>query len=117
MDVVDFLVAADGVHIGVKAPALVESVPLESETLPLREGVDDLRLGPDGRDVEGDGSFVPVEIVVETGVLSYEKRRGNALERKRVAERVAEYYFDEFDGALRIVTVEARRVPFGDYAV
>ena len=47
----------------------------------------------------------------------HEKRRGNALERKRVAERVAEYDFDEFDGALRIVTVEARRVPFGDYAV
>ena len=60
MEVVDLLVAADGVHIGKQALADVELIALQRQPLPLRKRMDDLRLGVYVGNVKTDRPLVAV---------------------------------------------------------
>ena len=79
MHVIEPLVAADRVHIGVKSVTNSEVVSLERESLPLCKRVNDLRVKTDGGDVKGYGALLAREVVVKTGVLGNEEGSGNSL--------------------------------------
>ena len=57
VEIVERLVAADGVHIGIQPFVHLKAVLFERQPLPFGEGVHDLPLLADGGDVEGDGAF------------------------------------------------------------
>ena len=75
MNVVQILVAADGVHVGDKSLVHFEIVALEGETFPLGERMDHLRVGVDGGNVEGNGTLGAAQIVIQTGRAEDEEGR------------------------------------------
>ena len=114
VEIVERLVAADGVHVGIQPFVHLKAVLFERQPLPFGEGVHDLPLLADGGDVEGDGAFGAAQIVVEAGVGGDEEGRGNALQAQRALEFCLEAVFDIADGALQIVAAQRGTVGFGD---
>ena len=103
MEVVDLLVAADGVHIGKQALADVELIALQRQPLPLRKRMDDLRLGVYVGDVKADRTLVAVQVIVQAGGLLHEQRRGHAAQIERVGQICLKIALDEFDRALQLI--------------
>ncbi len=64
VDVVQLLVPADGVHVGVQPGTLLELIPFQGQALPLGQGVDYLALGSNIWNVEGHGTLHAVEVVI-----------------------------------------------------
>jgi hypothetical protein len=115
VDVVQALVPADGVHVGIQAVAGVEAVPLEGQALPLGQGVDHFPGGPaDGGDVEAHGPLHAVEVVVEAGVPVHEQGRGDPAEVQGELQVLLEAALYELNGPLHIVAAEGRAVALGD---
>ena len=110
-------VAPDGVHVGVKALALIEVVLAQRPALPLGQRLHNLALrAVHGGNIKGDRALDAVQVIVETGVGAHEQRRGHALEIQRRAQILLKAPLDEFDGSLRLVDVQPGRVPFGNNA-
>ena len=80
MDVVDVVIAADGVHVCVDAFARLIAVTVESHTLPLGKGLNDLCICLDLLDGELDLTLNAVKVVVDTAVLRNDQRCGYAVE-------------------------------------
>ena len=80
-------VAPDGVHVGVKALALIEVVLAQRPALPLGQRLHNLALrAVHGGNIKGDRALDAVQVIVETGVGAHEQRRGHALEIQRRAQ-------------------------------
>ena len=118
VDIVEHrLVAPDGVHIGVKALALIEVILAQRPALPLCQRLYDLALrAVHGGDIEGDRTFDAVQVIVQAGIGAHEQRRGYALEIQRRAQILLKAPLDKFDGSLRLVDVQPGRVPLGNDA-
>ena len=114
MQIVELLVAADRVHIGVEPLADVEIIVLQGEALPFREGMNDLRVASNGGDVKADRTLDTVEVVVQTGVFPHEKRSGDAAEIELDREIHLEGALDRVDRELGLVDGEFRFVVFGN---
>ena len=114
VEIVERLVAADGVHVGIQPFVHLKAVLFERQPLPFGEGVHDLPLLADGGDVEGDGAFGAAQVVVEAGVGGDEEGRGDALQAQGALEFGLEAVFDIADGALQIVAAQRGTVSFGD---
>ena len=67
MDVVQLLVPADGVHVGVQTVANAEVIPLQSQALPFCQGVNDGGLTVGILDVEDNGALYAAEVIVQAG--------------------------------------------------
>ena len=63
-----------------------------------------------GGNIEADGAFITVEIIVETGGRIDEQRRGHALEIQHGGKRILKGALDQRDGALRFVQPELGRI-------
>ena len=100
MDIIQALVAADGVHIRHQALAGVEIIPLEGVALPFGQGVDDLTLRADGGDVKADRALVAVEIIIQARGFFYKKRGGDTLEIERMAQIALEISLNKLNRAL-----------------
>ncbi len=117
MDVVQALVPANGVHVGIQTVAGVETVALEGQPLPFGQGMNHLALGPaHGGDVEAYGALHTVEVVVEAGVFVHEQRRGNPAEIQSKFQILLKTAFDKLDGPLHVVTIERGAVALGNGA-
>ena len=64
VDIVELLVPADGVHIGVQSITYGKAVALQSQSLPFCQRMDHLSFFAHGRNVEGDRTLVAVQVVV-----------------------------------------------------
>ena len=116
MHVVQFLVAADGVHIRVKALARIEIVPLQGQPFPFGQGMDHLGLAPaQSRHVESDGTLYAVQVVVQSGIAGNEQRRGYAFQIQFGGEFRLKSPAYVFDGALGVVLVKNRPVTLRDH--
>ena len=116
MEVVKFVfIAADGVHVSIKALSGEEAVALQGKALPLGQGLDDLGLVV-GRmqDVKADRTFIAVEIVVQTGVLLHKQRSGDPVEVQQRTQPVFKEPVDQADGFLGIIHAEDAFIAFGN---
>ena len=86
MEIVQILVPADGIHVGVQALAGVELIALQSQTLPLGQRVDHHGGVVHGPDVEGDGALHAVEVVVEAGAGLHEEGSGDPAQIEGTAQ-------------------------------
>ena len=66
MEIVERLVAANGVHVRIQSAPLAEAIPVQRIALPLCERVNDLRFRSDSRNVKRYGALIAVQIVVQT---------------------------------------------------
>ena len=114
VDVVQFLVPADGVHIGVQAVAHGKMIPLQSQPLPLGQRVHHLGIGSYRGDVEGNGTLIAVQVVVQAGVFGDEQGSGDPLQIQCGGELLLEGGFDVGDGTLGVVGVQLRGVALGN---
>ena len=110
VEVVQLLVAADGVHVAVQALAHPEAVVLQGLALPLGQRLHHLCFGAAVLDVEGDLPLDAVQVVVQAGGRLQKQRRGHAVEVQRGAERVCEQPLHRADGALGVVQVQRGRI-------
>ena len=75
MKIVAYLVATDGVHVGIETAVGFEAVFVKSEPLPFSEAVYDFCDLSGLLNVERYGAFYAVEVVVESAFFEYEKGR------------------------------------------
>ena len=115
VEVVQLLVASDGVHIGVQAAAHVEIIALQRQALPLGQRMHHLALGAHGRHVEADGALHAVQVVVQAGLSPHEQRRGHAAQVQRVRQLHLEVVLDKLNGQLGVEGVQRRRVAVWDH--
>ena len=115
VEVVDLFVAADGVHIGEKSLAGVELIALECQTLPLRQRMDDLRVYTDVGDVEAHRTLVPIQIIIQTGILLHKKGGGHSAQIQRIAQIDLKVTFDKFDSALHFIRGQRRAISLRDH--
>ena len=114
VEVVQLLIPADGVHVGIQALTHGELVAVQGHALPLGQGVYHLGVPPNGGYVKGDGALHPVEIVVQAGGCLHEQRGGHPAQMQRTAQGVLKQAVEQTDGLLGIVQVQAGGVPLGD---
>ena len=105
MDIVKILIAADGVHIGVKTVANEEMIFLQSEALPFCQRMHHLRVGSNGGDIEGNGALLARKVIVQAGIFIHEEGRGNALQIQRGREPFLKGLFDKGDRLLRAIHI------------
>ena len=114
VQVIQLLVPADGVHVGVNALAGVDIVAIERHALPLGQRMDDLRVGVRAGNIEADRALHAVEIVVQAGGRLDEQRRGHAAQIQFAGERILKHALDQADGALRFIQRKVRRIARGN---
>ena len=110
MEIVEHLVAADGVHIGVKPGAGREAVARERETLPFRQRVDDLHVGAEVEDIELHRPFDAVEVVVEAGLGLYEEGCGHTRQFEAARELPLKGVLRQLDGDLSLHNVQLGKI-------
>ena len=88
MEIVQFLVPADGVHVGVQPLPHRELVAVEGQALPLGQGVDHLGVPPRVGHVEGHRALHAVEVVVQAGGRLHKQGGGHPAQVERTAQIV-----------------------------
>ena len=118
VEVAQFLIGTDGVHVGVYAIAGRNVVFGEGEAFPFGEGVDDFCL-PVAQilDWERDGAFAPAEVIVDAHSLQHKEGGGYPPESEFGGEVELEELFDSFDAQFGLWQVEQRLVSFRLYQV
>ena len=114
MEVVHFLVTADGVHIGEQTLAHVEFIALQRQTFPLGQRMHHLTVGGHIGDIEGNRAFHAVQVIIQTGVLADKQGSGNAAQIQRLPQIDLKVTLDELDGALHLVDRQRRFVTGGN---
>ena len=114
VEVVQILVPADGVHIGVQALARVELVTLQGQALPLGQGVDHHGGVVHPPDVKGHRALHAVQVVVQAGGGRHEQGGGHPVEAQGPAEPVLEQALEQADGLLGLIDAEQGGIPLGD---
>ena len=114
VDIVQLLVPADGVHIGVQAVADAEIVPLQGKALPFGQGMNHLGIHTNRGDIEGYSPLVAVQVIVQTGVLGNEQRSGHTLQVQGRGKLFLEGSFDVSNGPLGIVFIQNGPIAFGN---
>ena len=114
VQVVELLVAADGVHVGVDALAGAIAVLAQRHALPLGKRLDhlDVLLGRP-RHVEAHGTLHAVEVVVEAGALEHEERRRHAGQIHLAPQFALERVTNVLDCLLRLADGHLGVVPLG----
>ena len=103
VDVVYFLVTADGVHISIQTLALMEAVALQRQTFPLGQRVNHLTVQTHIGNIKGHGALHAVQVIVEAGTAIHEQGGGDAAQVQRVAEVCLEGICDKGDGSLQLI--------------
>ena len=99
MEVVQFLVGTQGVHVGIDATARGNAQLSELQALPLREGVHDLGLLlVQAADRKADRALDAVQVIVDARSGQDRHRRRHAQERELGGEVVLEHVFHGLDG-------------------
>ena len=115
MQVVEFLVAADGVHIGVNTVPRADPVAADRHALPLSQRLHNFRLmlfHIKNRKINR--SFHAVQVVVQTALGQYDQRSADTAQVQAVSDFLLKIILDLFDRALRFHVIKNRRVVFRD---
>ena len=107
MQVVQLLVPADGVHVGIQAPARLEAVFAQRPALPLRQGMHHLDVGLQVPDVKLYRALHAVQVVVETALQGDEQRGGDPLQVERHGQIPLEIVFDHLNSFLGLSYAQA----------
>jgi hypothetical protein len=111
MDVIQFFIPPDRVHVGVEPFMDREMVFAEGIPLPLGQRLDDF--APEGLivfDIETDRAFNPVEIVVKSARRIHEERGAHAAEVQLFRKMLLKGVLDEFDRHLGFVKPQDRLI-------
>ena len=100
MEVVCFLVTADGVHIGVKTLSGLIIIAAESPSFPLCKGMYYFHDLTGLAHVKGNGALGAVEVIVKTGVLSDKKGSRHTGKIKGLCKLTLEKILDLLYGHL-----------------
>ena len=114
VEVIQLLVPADGVHVGVEAGIGAEAVALQGQALPLCQRMDDLDLFSDIGDIKGNGAFHAVEVIVDTAALADEQRGGDAGQVELQGEFALKGILDQLDGDFGLQDIQRRAVVRGE---
>ena len=106
MQIVQRLIAADGVHVRIDALAHAEVVFLQGIALPLRQRVHHLAPLAHGGHIERHGAL----IAVQAGIRLDEQRRGHAAQIQRIGQLLLKIVLDKFDGHLHVVYAQRRAI-------
>ena len=88
MEIIQLLIPADGVHVGVQPLAHGELVAVQGHALPLGQGVDHLGVPARVGHVEGHGPLHAVQIVVQAGGRLHKQGGGHPAQVERTAQIV-----------------------------
>ena len=108
------LVPADGVHVRIQALAGVKIIALQGQALPFGQALHHLRPGAGAEDVEGNGAFHPVEVVVEAGILRHKEGGGDPVEIQQGSQPVLKEALEQGNGFLRLVNGKEALIARGD---
>ena len=115
MRVIQRLVRADGVHIGVYPLALRDGKLRQRHAFPFGQGLDDLGAGgvhlADG---ERDRLLGAVQIVVDAGACQHEERGGHPHQVKLESQIGLKILLDQVDGLLGLAHIKRAAVVLGD---
>ena len=114
VEVVQLLVPADGVHVGIKALSLVELVALQGQALPLGQRVDHYGLPLDAPDVEGHRALHTVQVVVDAAGLGHEQGGGHPVQAQGAGQLVLEQPVEKADGLLGLIDGQQGGISLGD---
>ena len=115
MKIVEFvLVAADRVHIGIKALAGEKSVALERQTLPLGKRLHHLGLVIGAQDLKADRALDTVQVVVQARVFLDKQRGGNPVKVQKRTQPVFKQTVDQADRLLGVIHAEKALIPLGN---
>ena len=117
MDIIGFLIPADGVHIRVKAFSHGETVGLQGLPLPLGQGVDNFHGRAGFQHIEGDGAFHTVQVIIQTAFRRDHDGRGNTGKIQGLGQFLFEKVLDELNGDLCIAQIQNRVIVLGDNEV
>ena len=112
VQVVQFLVAADGVHIGHNALTGAEAVLVQGVALPLSQTVDDFCLLVQAGHIERNRALDAVQVIVQAAALHDKQGSRDALEVQRHAELLLKNRLDEADGLLGVIQTQKALVSF-----
>ncbi len=114
VNVVQLLVPADGVHVGVQPLPHRELVAIEGHALPLGQRVDHLGLPPGEGDVKGDGALHAVQVVIQAGGCLHKQGRRHPAQTQGTPQIVLKQPLEQADGLLGIIQVQAGGIPRRD---
>ena len=104
MQIVQVLVGAKGIHIGVDASAGLDSKLGELQSLPFGQRMHHFGLlFSHILDGEADGPFYPVQLVIQTGVGEDNHRCGNPQKCKLGREVVLKHILHALDGLFSVL--------------
>ena len=118
VQVAQFLVGTDGVHIGIDTIARADAVFCQGQTFPLRQGVNHFGLCiAQILDRERNGTFHPVQVVVYTHSFQYEQGSRHTAEAEFRRQVLLEKVLYLFDTQLGLFQVEQRLIVFRFYQI
>ena len=114
MEIIQFFVPADGIHIGIESLAWLEAVLFESHAFPLGKRLNDLDIfAGEGLHVKVYRAFHAVKIIIESGGLCHKQRGRDPFQMHLAAEFLLECVADIFDGLLRLADCQMRVIVLG----
>ena len=114
MEVIEFLVGTDGIHIGIDTIARLYLVLCQRETLPFSQRVHHLGLGvAQILDGETHRSLHTIQVVINAQSLQHEERCRHAAQPQLRRKVLLKEILDQFDTLLRLFCVEQRLVHHG----
>ena len=117
VEVVQLLVPADGVHVGIQPLAHGKLVAVQGQPLPFCQRVDHLRVPPGIGNVKGHRPLHAVQVVVQAGGRLHEQGRGHPAEVEGAAQIVLKQALQKADGLLGIIEVQTGGVPLWDHGM
>ncbi len=98
MQVVQFLVSADGIHVCIDSIAWLDGILRQSQSFPLGERMHDLCLRlPQLLDRKGDRTFHAVQVIVDTQSLQDKERGGYTTKAKFCGKVLLKKLLDQLD--------------------
>ena len=114
MEVGEFFISPDGVHVGVESFTRFETVFVKGEPFPLRQGMDHLRIRFGLEDVKGNRAFHSVEVVVDAGCAVHKQRGSDPFEVEGFGEFLLKCSFDEFNSRLGVIQAQRGLIVLGN---
>ena len=110
MDIIQCLIASDGVHVGVQPVPHAEIIAFERQALPLCKRMYHLRLGVECGHIKGNGALHTVKVVIQSGCAGDEQRCRDPLKVQRGGKFALKGTLDMLNGTLGIVFIQHRAV-------
>ena len=106
VEVVQILVPADGVHVGIEASPGLEAIGPQGPALPFGQRLHHLDVLAHGENIKLHRALHAVEVVVEAALQGDEQGGGDPLQVERHGEIPLEIVLDHLDPFLRVANIQ-----------